>query len=72
MRKLATMGATALILALSVVEASAIPTTDQILKAGNGATFQSSTAVQTNTTILEGRAAATIPFADYQPPHRAR
>jgi hypothetical protein len=75
MRKLAVMGASALVLALTVVEASAIPTTAQIMNAGDGATFQSSTAAATNPTILAGRAAALVPFADdgvYQPPHRAR
>jgi len=44
MRKLAVLGASALVLALGVVEASAIPTTEQLMKAGNGATYQSSIA----------------------------
>ena len=64
MRTLAVMGASALVLALSVAGASAQPTTDQLLNAGNGATFQSSTAAAMNPTILEGRAAATVPLAD--------
>jgi len=64
MRTLAVMGASALVLALSVAGASAQPTTDQLLNAGNGATFQSSTAAATNPTILEGRAAVTVPYAD--------
>jgi hypothetical protein len=56
---------------LGVVEASAIPTTEQLMKAGNGATYQSSIAAATNPTMQEGRAAAVeAPAADafiYQP-----
>jgi hypothetical protein len=70
MRNFAVMGASALVLALSVGGASAQPGTDQLLNAGDGATFQSSTAVQSNTTIIEGR--ATAPFADYQPGRHSR
>ena len=69
MRKLAVMGASALVLALSVVGASAQPTTDQIMNAGKGATLLSSAAVAMNPTFQEGRAAATLPFADPQPHH---
>ena len=61
MRALAVLGASALVLALSVAGASAQPTTAQLLDAGNGATFQSSTAWATNPTIHEGRAAALVP-----------
>ena len=64
MRNLAVMGASALVLAFTVAGASAQPITDQLLDAGNGVTFQSSTAAATNPTILEGRAAALVPFAD--------
>jgi hypothetical protein len=72
MRKLAVMGASALVMALGVVGASAQPTTDQVMNAGKGATFLSSAAVAMNPTIQEGRAAATIPFAEDQLPHHAR
>ncbi len=68
MRTLAVMGAAALVLALGVAGASAQPTTEQILNAGNGAQ-PSSTAVAMNPTIQEGRAAAMLPFADPQPHH---
>jgi hypothetical protein len=71
MRKLAFMGASALVLALGVGQAFAMPTTEQIMKVGNGATFPSSTAAATNPAIREGRAAAVeAPAADafiYQP-----
>jgi hypothetical protein len=66
------MGAAALVLALGVGEASAIPTTDQLLNAGNGATSTTSAAVAMNPTIQEGRSAAILPFSDYQPMHHAR
>jgi hypothetical protein len=75
MRTLAVIGASALGLALSVAGACAQPTTDQLLNAGNGAIFPSSTAAAMNPTILEGRAAVTVPFADagvHQPSHRGR
>jgi hypothetical protein len=72
MRKLVLLGASALVLALGVVGASAQPTTDQIMNAGKGATFPSSAAVAMNPTIQEGRAAATFPFADSQPAHHGR
>jgi hypothetical protein len=74
MRALAVLGASALVLALSVAGASAQPTTDQLLNAGLGATFPSSTAMATNLTIPEGRAAATVPFDGgvYQPSRRGR
>jgi hypothetical protein len=61
MRNLVVLGASALVLALSVAGASAQPTTDRLLDAGNGATFQSSTAWAMNPTIHEGRAAALVP-----------
>ncbi len=61
MRNLAVLGASALLLAVTVAGASAQPTTQQLLDAGNGATFQSSTAWASNPTIPEGRAAALVP-----------
>ena len=72
MRTLAVMGASALVLALTVAGASAQPTTDQLLNAGNGATFPSSTAAAMNPTILEGRAAVTVPFAEVGIQHKGR
>ena len=67
MRNLAVFGASALVLAVSVVGAVAQPTTGQLTNAGNGATFQSSTAAATNPTIQEGRSAAMVPFANEGP-----
>ena len=61
MRNLAVLGASALLLAVTVAGASAQPTTEQLLNAGNGATFRSSTAAAMNPTIHEGRAAALVP-----------
>ncbi len=61
MRNLAVLGASALLLAVTVAGASAQPTTAELLDAGNGVTFQSSTAWATNPTIHEGRAAALVP-----------
>ena len=72
MRNLAVIGASAIVLALGVVWASAQPSTAQLLNAGNGASFQSSTAAAMNPTIQEGRSAATVPSADYQLQHHAR
>jgi len=72
MRNLAVMGASALVVVLGVVGASAQPSTDQLLNAGNGATFQSSTVAATNPAIQEGRAAATVPFANDQLFHHSR
>jgi hypothetical protein len=66
MRKLALLGASALVLALGVASASAIPTTDQILSRGQVGTVQTFAP-----NASEGRAAAVdAPAADafvYQP-----
>jgi hypothetical protein len=74
MRNLARLGASALLLALTVAGAHAQPTTEQLLNAGQGATFPSSTAAAMNPTIQEGRAAALVPFAgaDILQPHKGR
>ena len=74
MRNLALLGASALLLAVSVAGASAQPTTEQLLNAGNGATFQSSNAAAMNPTISEGRAAALAPIDGgfLSPAHKGR
>jgi pectate lyase len=60
MRKFALLGASALVLALGVATASAEPSTQQLLNAGQGFGQTSSSA-----TLSEGRAAATeAPAAD--------
>jgi hypothetical protein len=65
MRKIALLGASALVLALGVASASAQPTTDQVLNHGQTGAFT------TSATAHEGRAASVeAPAADafiYQP-----
>jgi hypothetical protein len=71
MRKLALLGASALVLALGVASASAIPTTDQIMSHGQVGTVQTYAPNASGVTSQEGRAAAIeAPAADafiYQP-----
>jgi hypothetical protein len=68
MRKIAVLGASALVLALGVVSASAIPTTDQLMSHGQTGTVQT---YAPSAPSQEGRAAAIeAPAADafiYQP-----
>jgi hypothetical protein len=58
MRKIAVLGASALVLALGVASASAVPTTDQIMNHGEAATVQTFAPNASGAKVQEGRAAA--------------
>jgi ABC-type glycerol-3-phosphate transport system substrate-binding protein len=58
MRKIALLGASALVLALGVASASAEPTTAQIMKQDQTGTYQTYAPNAPSATVHEGRAAA--------------
>ena len=66
MRKFALLGASALVLALGVASASAIPTTAQLMSHGQTGTYQTYAPNAPSATVQEGRAAAVdeAPAAD--------
>ena len=70
MRKIAVIGASALVLALGAATASAEPTTQQLLKAGDrpGAIGTHSP----NAPLSEGRAAAVVDSIILEPHHNGR
>jgi hypothetical protein len=72
MRKIALLGASALVLSLGVAKASAQPTTDQILSRGQTGTFDT---FAPNAAVSEVRAVAIeapAPDAFIYQPHRGR
>ena len=58
MRKIAVLGASALVLALGVASASAVPTTAQLMSHGQTGTYQTYAPNAPSATLQEGRAAA--------------
>jgi len=65
MRKIAVLGASALVLALGVASASAVPTTAQLMSHGQTGTYQTYAPNAPSATLQEGRAAAVeSPAAD--------